>query len=450
MLRTRHKKSNDEFELIRLIYSDSPNAVTNRKYLEDAFDCWYRVITDYKSIDAFFNKYLSGFAYETDKVATFKNVAEYCGTQNFFHACVKLYQVNNNFSYSDFLFLYGIITYLMNKDAIEESDFINRLRILRNLIWNSNSGEIRGDAEYMKDLLCEVKNLMLTGNIIKELTHKFNGIQTDEEIEKREKVQEIDKEALHRFEDHPLIYGYASGLGYTHLDLVDTFLSLFSGNPDFIKIHRAMLAIGDYTQTDSSRYYMGNHNRATWSQLLHKSRNRSNFEENTMSVLRELLQRIKNGESLDSIIDKYLSEKDEAQTYDWRYYFVKYPNMLRGADGELAWDESNDYICTTLNKHQFNGQHWNPFLNVIYQSLSDKLLDKDGKKMIGLGNYGENLNILNPISSLEATGNGFIYYHQDTNEPWNVRQENSIDKIDRIAFAIDKITNLVQESVNVQ
>lgn len=124
--------------------------------------------------------------------------------------------------------------------------------------------------------------------------------------------------------------------------------------------------------------------------------------------------------------------------------------MLRGADGELAWDESNDYICTTLNKHQFNGQHWNPFLNVIYQSLSDKLLDKDGKKMIGLGNYGENLNILNPISSLEATGNGFIYYHQDTNEPWNVRQENSIDKIDRIAFAIDKITNLVQESVNVQ
>ncbi len=44
--------------------------------------------------------------------------------------------------------------------------------------------------------------------------------------------------------------------------------------------------------------------------------------------------------------------------------------MLRGADGELTWDDSNDYICTTLNKHQFNGQHLNPFLNVIYQNLS--------------------------------------------------------------------------------
>lgn len=202
------KKSNDEFELIKLIYNDSPNAVDNRKYLEDAFDCWYSVITDYKTIDNFFKKYLSGFEYELGKVATFKSIAEYRESQNFFHACVKLYQVNNNFSYSDFLFLYGIITYLINKAQITEDDFVDRLRTLRNLIWNSNSGEIRGDADYMRDLLCEVKDLMLTGNINKELTHKFNGIQTDEEIKKKNKKQEIDIETLHRFEDHPLIYGY--------------------------------------------------------------------------------------------------------------------------------------------------------------------------------------------------------------------------------------------------
>lgn len=197
------KKSNDEFELIKLVYSDSPNAVANRKYLEDAFDCWYRVMKDYGSIDNFFAKYLSGFTYEKGKVTTFKSVYEYLDTQNFFHACVKLYQVNNNFSYSDFLFLYGIITYLINKDAIKEDEFIDRLRTLRNLIWNSNSGEIRGDADYMKDLLCEVKDLMLAGVINKELSHKFNGIQIDEEIEKKEKKQEIDIENLHKFEDHP-------------------------------------------------------------------------------------------------------------------------------------------------------------------------------------------------------------------------------------------------------
>ena len=402
---------------------------------------------DYGSIDNFFAKYLSGFTYEKGKVTTFKSVYEYFDTQNFFHACVKLYQVNNNFSYSDFLFLYGIITYLINKDAIKEDEFIDRLRTLRNLIWNSNSGEIRGDADYMKDLLCEVKDLMLAGVINKELSHKFNGIQIDEEIEKKEKKQEIDIENLHKFEDHPLIYGYASGLGYDNLGLVDTFVSLFDSTPEFVKIHRAMLAIDNYMQTDSSRYYMGNHNRSTWSQLLHKSRNRNNFEK-TMAVLRMLLQRIKNGESLDIIINKYLSEKEEEQTFDWRYYFVKYPDMLRGADGELTWDDSNDYICTTLNKHQFNGQHWNPFLNVIYQNLSDKLRDKDGNEIIRLENYGDDLNILKPIASIGATGTGFIYYHQDTSKPWDVEQEDSLDKVDRVAFAITKIKKIVQENLN--
>lgn len=441
------KKSNDEFELIKLIYSDSPNAVANRKYLEDAFDCWYRAMKDYGSIDNFFAKYLSGFTYEKGKVTTFKSVYEYLDTQNFFHACVKLYQVNNNFSYSDFLFLYGIITYLINKDAIKEDEFIDRLRTLRNLIWNSNSGEIRGDADYMKDLLCEVKDLMLAGVINKELSHKFNGIQIDEEIEKKEKKQEIDIENLHKFEDHPLIYGYASGLGYDNLGLVDTFVSLFDSTPEFFKIHRAMLAIDNYMQTDSNRYYMGNHNRSTWSQLLHKSRNRDNFEK-TMAVLRMLLQRIKNGESLDIIINKYLSEKEEEQTFDWRYYFVKYPDMLRGADGELTWDDSNDYICTTLNKHQFNGQHWNPFLNVIYQNLSDKLRDKDGNEIIRLENYGDDLNILKPIASIGVTGTSFIYYHQDTSQPWDVEQEDSLDKVDRVAFAITKIKKIVQENLN--
>lgn len=441
------KKSNDEFELIKLIYSDSPNAVANRKYFEDAFDCWYRVMKDYGSIDNFFAKYLSGFTYEKGKVTTFKSVYEYLDTQNFFHACVKLYQVNNNFSYSDFLFLYGIITYLINKDAIKEDEFIDRLRTLRNLIWNSNSGEIRGDADYMKDLLCEVKDLMLAGVINKELSHKFNGIQIDEEIEKKEKKQEIDIENLHKFEDHPLIYGYASGLGYDNLGLVDTFVSLFDSTPEFVKIHRAMLAIDNYMQTDSNRYYTGNHNRSTWSQLLHKSRNRNNFEK-TMAVLRMLLQRIKNGESLDIIINKYLSEKEEKQAFDWRYYFVKYPDMLRGADGELTWDDSNDYICTTLNKHQFNGQHWNPFLNVIYQNLSDKLRDKDGNEIIRLENYGDDLNILKPIASIGATGTGFIYYYQDTSQPWDVEQEDSLDKVDRVAFAITKIKKIVQENLN--
>jgi hypothetical protein len=336
--------------------------------------------------------------------------------------------------------LFGIVTYLINSDKIEETDFIKRIRILRNLIWNSNSGEIRGEADYMKDLIEEVEILMVTGEINQQRTHSFNGFQESEEIYKQSH-RDLDWTNLYKFEDHPLIYGYASGLGYENLYLADTFKNLFSSNPDFVKIHQALLAIGDYRQNDPKpqneyyRYYMGNGNRSTWSQLFHKSR-RNNFDEKTMPVLRELLERIKNGETLDAIIQKYLSGQETVRQYDWRYYFVKYPAMLRGADGELKWKISNDYICITLNKHQFNGQHWNSFLNVIYQELHDKY-------KINLDNFGNFLNVLNPIASLGATETGFIYY-QETSEEWKIEQENSIDKEDRIKFAIEKLKNILQ------
>lgn len=439
-------KTNDEFELIKLLYKDSP---LNRKYLEAAFDCWYDVLKEYKSIDSFFETFLSYSSYETNKVATFKNPQENHGCQNIFYSCIKRYQVNSNFSYGDFLFLYGIITYLINKDKVPKETFIKRLRMLRNLIWNSDSGEIRSDADYMQSLLAEVESLMIDGTIDKSLPHRFNGIQENEENKKETIALENDLllEKLYKYEDHPLIYGFASGLGYDHLDLVDTFISLFSDSPDFLKIHRAMLSIGDYRQKDSIRYYMGNANRSTWSRLLHKSKTRDCFEEKTMPILRTLLLRLLNGESLDGIINNYLLKKEEDKKYDWRYYFVKYPEMLRGAEGELTW-ESNSYLCTTLNKHQFNGQHWNPFLNVIFIKL-----DKEFNHNLVLGNYGENLTILNPVSSLEATATGFVYYHQEDYEKWDVEQEVTIndeheimiDKQDRIELAIEKLRDLVQK-----
>ena len=438
------KISDDEFELIKNVYKDSPNAEKNRKYLEDAYDCWYNVFKDYgsndESIDNFFKNYFSSSTYEQGKVTTFKKLDEYRNSQNFFHACLKLYRVNNNFSYSDFLFLYGIITYLINKSEIEENHFRIRLRTLRNLIWNSNSGEIRGDA--MKDLLYAVKKLILDGEIrIEGLKNKFNGIQIDEEKEKSLKRNELNVDNLYRFEDHPLVYGYVSGFKYENLYLVGEFLSLFNENPEYLKIHRAMLAIGDYRQCDSKRYYMGNHHRATWLTLFHKS-SRNKFED-TMSILCNLLKEIKSGKTLDGIIDDYLSKQEQEQEYDWRYYFVKYPDMLRGAEGEFTWDNSNHYICTALNKHQFNGRHWNPFLNVIYQDL----LEVEGEKIVALDNYGGNLKILKPNFSLAATEKGFIYYFQDTNEEWNVTQnDNDIDVVDRIKFAIDKIKEKVKEA----
>lgn len=70
------------------------------------------------------------------------------------------------------------------------------------------------------------------------------------------------------------------------------------------------------------------------------------------------------------------------------------------------------------------------------------------KKVIDLANYGENLNIFQPISSLAATGTGFTYFHEDKSEAWDVRQQDSIDREDRIQFAINKIRSIVNSNAN--
>ena len=444
------KKSNDEFELIKLLYQELPEAEQNRKYFENAMDCWYEVKKQYGTIGTFFARYLTQSSYERGKVATYKTVNEYHSNQNFFHACIKLYQVNNNFSYSDFLFLYGIITYLINKEKIEESAFVERLRILRNLIWNSNSGEIRSDADYMSDLLAEVSQLMLEGSINKSLKHGFNGFQEDEEIEKmqrRSEMTSLEIETMYKFEDHPLIYGYVSGLGYDHLYLTDTFYSVFTSE-NYKSLHRAMISIGDYRQHDDNRYYMANTNRSTWTQLLHKSRNRANFE-NSMTIVVQMLDRVKGSESLDDIRENFLGEQQQQQLFTWRYYFAKYPDMLRGADGELTWGDTNYYICTALNKHQFNGQHWNPFLNVLYQMLNKELREKYNEQILSLDNYGGNLIMLHPVSSIASTGDGYDYFVQDSSTHWSVKQNSDgVDMEDRIEVAIKNINDIVESYYN--
>lgn len=446
-------KSTDEFELIKSLYKESPSALENRRFFENAMDCWYQVKKEFGDIDAFFIKYLSNFTHEKGKVTTYKSIAEYCGCQNFFHACIKLYQVNNNFSYSDFLFLFGIIIYLTNRDKIEEKIFIERLRILRNLIWNSNSGEIRGDSDYMKDLLDEVFWLMLDGDIRTEVKHGFNSFQKKEEQEKLNKktqMSEAELERMYKFEDHRLIYGYVSGIGYEHLDLTDIFCSVFDDKRDYKDIHLALVSIGDYRQCDNNRYYMANSNRSTWSQLLHRSRNRNNFEQ-SMSVVINMLERIRAGETIVTIRNSFIAEQEKLRKFTWRYYFAKYPEMLRGADGELDKKSFNDYICITLNKHQFNGQHWNSFLNVIYQRLKENIKVSDIDKTLLLDNYGDGLHLFHPISSVVAVSDGFKYFYQDKEEYWQIVQDTEgIDTEDRVLYAISKIESIVRHYLETQ
>lgn len=457
------QKSDDEFELIESLYAKvdinhpdrNPQAENNKAFLEKAMDCWANI--GYDSVDCFFSKYfvgkvMLGTQYDSNKVCTFKNNEEYSESQNFFAACCKLYAINTNaFSYGDILFLYGIIIYLLNKEKVEETKFIRRIRILRNLIWNSTHGEIRADMDYMQDLLAETENVILYGKIERtpvenRTTHGFNEPQEKEENKKINQVwSEQEYVNLCKLEDSHLLYGQVSILGLDNVNNVDIFYSVFS--QQLKEIHRALLSVGDYTQENGLRRFMGNDNVSTWQDLFHESRR--NGRERTSSILLKLLSKVRKGENTELIINEFLNACKTSHRYNWRYYFVKYPSMLRGSRGIIDTKVDTNYIWTSLNQTQYNGKHWLSFANAINEAVADKLkkMGTDNiKDFVVLYDYDESLSIPSIKGWLEFLENKFVLHIDETIEDWDIPSESGVDIIDRVIFCVDKIMGLIQNA----
>lgn len=358
----------NDFDLASLVYGkENPLAEENLKFLFQSFDCWLEI----EDIDGFFDSIFTKSNYENNKVRI------YSEKKNLFALCCHNYNelVNNRrqFSLNNTLLLYGIVKYLVNQESISEAQFIERLRIIRNLVMNSQF-EIRETR--LTGLLEDVRQIILNAEIISG-TKGFNEYQKGEEIEKnawRNSNPELIS-SLNELEDHVLLEGSISIVGLNDIDKfskrVSAFIKVFNDEVDYDKIRQAMLVIGDYSQLASWRFLFGNSNELSWRELFIPSIKKKGFE-NTHDILMILLDRLSEGDenSVDGIIEKYLT--DENQLKDWRYYMIKYSKMRAGNSGVYYWynDKShikeNPYEIYMMNTAlSLGGKHWNPFLYEI-------------------------------------------------------------------------------------
>ena len=192
--------------------------------------------------------------------------------------------------------LYSVITYLLNKDTISDGEFSRRLRIVNNLIQNSedeiSDSELRTSGNRMPAILKQVDAIIKTGTIDDTIEKNLNLSQLAEEVLKITWVENNpDKaEALFELEDHDLLQGQISIIGLDHPDYFLRFQSLFSCKWDLIDC--ALMSIGNYGQREKNgwRYQLGSKkNMKAWRNLFHKSGN-DGFER-TNDVLIELLSR---------------------------------------------------------------------------------------------------------------------------------------------------------------
>lgn len=312
-------KDKDEFKLLK------ENVVKNIDTFEQYFDCWCN-IPGYDSPSSFLSSFMSK-EHETGKICTSYNV-------DIFNDCLQLY--TQQFTLGQIVLLYAIITYLLNINTITRPDFERRIRIINNLIQNSEYevADRSGD-DRMKHVLDQTKAIILNGQIDDD--NSFNKNQMNEENEKIEFVNNhLDQaEKLYELEDHKMLYGQIAILGLENLDYADRFISLFKC--DFDKINCALMTIGDYGQIEQNkhRYQYGTPtNVESWHALFHKSAN-ERFED-TKDILVQLLSKHETftNDVLQTMIDEYITECEQKNEYPFRYYYVKYPCFRLGLDGQ--------------------------------------------------------------------------------------------------------------------
>jgi len=165
---TTQGKSNDEFDLLKKYFSgQNENVMVNIQTLEGYFDCWCGLQGD-NTPDMFLERFIS-HEHQVGKIKV-----ETRHRINIFKDCVRTYAAlsgngNRLFPLNRIVLLYAVIAYLLNRDTISNDEFSRRLRIVNNLIQNSedeiSDSELRTSGNRMPSILKQVDAIIKTGTI---------------------------------------------------------------------------------------------------------------------------------------------------------------------------------------------------------------------------------------------------------------------------------------------
>ena len=421
-------RSNDEFDLLQRYFSSKcPDAIKNIETLERFMDCWCK-IPRYASPTDFLKSFMSN-KHEQGKI-----LVESRFSLNIFEDCLHAYSDKTGrirqFPLNRIVLLYAITTYLQNVDKVTEDDFRRRIRIVNNLIQNSED-EVsdRTDRNRMPAILAEADAIILTGGIDESIENNFNVSQLTEE---KEKISFLEtnptmEDILFELEDHFLLNGQIGIIGLENLTYTSRFESLFKCSLD--RIDCALMAIGDYGQVERNkwRYQYGSTYQDAWTALFHRSAN-SGFE-NTKKILISLLATNEefSNEILKKISDDFLQECENNNVFPFRYYYIKYREYRPGSFGKMHNNAAaeNPYMFLVMQtRTQLSQNSYYPYLKVADGSHLSK--DDMGQRLI----YGDEHIICNNSS-----------YQRRRNEDDSVvetiivpQNEDGIDTEDRITI----------------
>ena len=369
--------SSDVFDLLRLSFSaQDDNTPANIATLESFFNCWCN-ISGYANPTSFLTSFMSQ-KHEVGKIVVGSDKID------IFEDCIHSYSDKSGrirrFPLNRIVLLYAITVYLQHQQDIAYTDFVRRIRIVNNLIQNSED-EVsdRLDRNRIPAILQAVDAIILTGSIDTSIENNFNVNQIQEEQEKIAflAAHPESADALFALEDHEMLKGQISIVGIENLALGDRFASLFKCSWD--KIDCALMTVGNYGQQERNKWryqYASKSMQLAWNELFHKSAN-AGFD-NTKDILVQLLltNATFSNSVLDDIITAYIAKCDAAGEYPWNYYYVKYPVFRPGSYGKLSNTNvaEKPYLYSVMQtKSQWSQNTYMPYL----KAADDAHLSRD-------------------------------------------------------------------------
>lgn len=446
------KNSSDILSIVEDLFRDSEKAPEHLEFIERGFDCWLHV-----DIEHLFNTYLTTTPTASDPqkcvVAAPVNVfAQACYTYGDMNGRTRLFPIGRS------VMLYAFLYYLQHKETISDIQFARRIRIITNLIKQSEY-ELREDN--MPNLLRQTEYILTHGDV-EEGYLSFNANQLAEEHEKAVWLQtHADKaDTLCRLENHPLLQGAIRVIGLDHIDFTDRFYSLFAC--DHSLVNRALLSIGDYALLVNNRFQIGSGSAdfdSSWRAIFSTSQQGIAPKRDILLALLSQSQHFTN-DVLQSVIDRYLRETRE---YDWRHYLVKYDAMRPERYGMYFWDEENPHekrgysILMMWTEKSISGRNYNIFL----KALNDRLLCDFPDLGISLGEYaysgdGSVLKLTFADKYLYFTDDKLKICHQTPDEQGHTTEtidmekpipqtEQGIDLEDRVELAYEAVKSLMNK-----
>lgn len=424
-----------EFDLLdEYFVAKNEKAKENILMMESFFDVW--CINNLKEQPSSFITSFISTRHEPGKI-----VLE--NKSDLFDDCIRNYADeyggrNRAFPLNRIILLYAVIVYLLNKDSISEEEFVRRFRVIHNLTRNSDD-EIsdstqRSSGNRMPAILRQVNAIIIDGMVDDKIENNFNVYQLSEEAEKLVWVSHNQEyaEELFELEDHEFLFGQVGIIGLNNPEFFKKFTKLFTCKKDAIDC--AMLIMRDYTQMDRNnwRYQIGSsYISKAWINLFHNSA--AIGIENTKVALQKMLEIEEeySDDMLYQISIDYIKKCEEESEFDWRYYYVKYPEAFRpGRYGKICWENKAEapYELLILYAELYLSQNsYQPFLKLIDEAALSR--DEMGQYLL-VGEYW-----------IECANDGFYLHNMSDDEVVEVleisQNESGIDTENRVEKAVD-------------